>query len=609
MALLFALVGVACIGALYATGGYYRNFAIRQMGVHSIPELELAYVVWYSLWGSGATLCFAAALTRSSLADRALSWVTRLCARPWRLVLGAAVLALCASAALHHVVMRGEPVADDEMTYAFEAQTLLHGRLVNPLPEDPAFFRNQFVLLNARGWYGKYPIGHPLVLALGEALGARRAVGPALAFVAIVLTFLVGRALFGPTRAALGAALLCVSPQFIGTHATQLSQTTSSVAMLVGAWLLLRLREDPRLRWAACAGATWGFALLVRPLPGALFLAVACASHLFEERTSSSGARRSRVLELLAGAPGVLVAVALLAWANRSQTGSAVLSAYDASHVSAGLGLPEPAAVAASVGGALIRQNLWLFGWTASLAFVAFARPRTARALFWGLIAAEYAYRVIAPKTVVASTGPIYVFEIVPLLALATADGAVRVADALSRIAVSRSRARVLALMLAASLVALCAFVPRHAAALHTGALMRGRVHVALARKGATRALVFANRLVEAPWGATWAYHPPNPSPDLDDAVLFVRLPPGTGSPHRAYEFWRRRFPDRRAFVYVDAPRKILFQELRVGAPPSSQASFPDVVANQGGWPLPMAEPGSTPRASAPPLDMTDAEE
>ena len=27
-----------------------------------------------------------------------------------------------------------------------------------------AFFHNHFVVLNEQGWYGKYPIGHPLTL-------------------------------------------------------------------------------------------------------------------------------------------------------------------------------------------------------------------------------------------------------------------------------------------------------------------------------------------------------------------------------------------------------------------------------------------------------------
>jgi hypothetical protein len=597
VALGYVGLGAACVVALYATGGYYRYFAIRQMAVHAIHELELAFVVWYGLWGSLATLAFAAALLRTGVAERALWLVGRLSVRPWLLVAGAGVVAAAWATALHHVVLLGEPVADDELVYAFQAQTLLRGRLVNPVPDDAAFFRNQFVHVDARGWYGKYPIGHPLALAVGELLGARWLVGPVLALVSVLLTFALGRRLFGARRAALGAALLCLSPQFVGTHATALSQTTSACATLLGAWALVRLRDDGRLRWAACAGAAWGFALLVRPLPGALFLVVACASWWWDDR-GGAFVRGSRISQLAVGAPGVLVALVLVLWTNHAETGSPLESAYDVERSRFGLIVPSVAKAAASFGGALIRQNLWLFGWTLSLAFVAFARPTRARGLFWGLIAAEYAYRLILPKTVVASTGPIYVFEIVPLLALATADGAARAGHALERFAVPRARALVAAAMIAASLVACAVFVPLQTAALHTGAVMRSRVRVALARAGADRALVFANRLVEPPWGATWAYHAPNPSPTLDDDVLFVRLPLVAGGPWQAYEFWRRRFPERRAFVFVDAPRKILFEEMRVERPPSRTAWFPEVVRDQGGWPAAMVDPRSTPRVS-----------
>ena len=43
--------------------------------------------------------------------------------------------------------------------------------------------------------------------------------------------------------------------------------------------------------------------------------------------------------------------------------------------------------------------------------------------LLAAMVIAEYAYRVVFPKTVVSATGPIYVTEIVPLLALASASG------------------------------------------------------------------------------------------------------------------------------------------------------------------------------------------
>ena len=71
-----------------------------------------------------------------------------------------------------------------------------------------------------------------------------------------------------------------------------------------------------------------------------------------------------------------------------------------------------------------------------------------------------------------------------------------------------------------------------------------------LERAKAGRALVFADRMVHLPNADSWAYFPPNPSPDLDDPTIFVRTPKGVDGSQRALEFWRRRFPDRSAWLF-----------------------------------------------------------
>lgn len=575
--LFFAAIGAACLVGLRETGLAYRGFPIRQEGVNYVHESELVHDLWYALWGTLATTFFTLGLMHTLLAERTLSLFARSGLRPWRLVVAAAVVAIGLAAALHRFVLLGHPVADDESVLAFQAQTLLRGRILNPLPEDPEFFANQYVLLDSHGWYGKYPIGHPLVLALGEAFGVRWLVGPVLAGLAVLLTFAVGRKLFGAPRAAAGAALLCLSPEFVSTHATGLSQTTSSVVMLAGSWAVLRLRDDPSLTRGSFAGLVWGFALVVRPMPGALFLLAALAGHLFDASQGASlSAWRARAGPVLAAVPGVVGAIALLAWLNQLQTGSPTTSSYGIWHGNVGV-LDRPEGLRAmSLGAALLRQNFWLFGWTCSLAFIPFARPRRASVLFWGLVAASYGYRLLVPKTVLASTGPIYVFESVPLLTLATVDGAARVAELLGRLRLPRPRAWIASTMIAASAVAACAFAPTHGRALLAGAWMRERVYVALEQEGAQRALVFANRLVEPEWGTTWAYYPPNPSPDLDDAVLFARFAQTPAGLRAAHAFWRRRFPDRRAFLYVDGRAQMLFQELRRDGepePPGTRSS------------------------------------
>src|SRR5436190_1464178 len=82
----------------------------------------------------------------------------------------ASVAALCAL--IRTEVLRHAVVSDDEHAYQFIAQTLRRGALTAPSPgSDLAFFREQFVVLTPTARFGKYPIGHPLLLAAGQALG------------------------------------------------------------------------------------------------------------------------------------------------------------------------------------------------------------------------------------------------------------------------------------------------------------------------------------------------------------------------------------------------------------------------------------------------------
>lgn len=180
-------------------------------------------------------------------------------------------------------------------------------------------------------------------------------------------------------------------------------------------------------------------------------------------------------------------------------------------------------------------------------------------ALYGSLAAAELAYRVLAPKTVVSSTGPIYLTEIVPLLALAVADACLR----LGRV-FAGARVRPSALVLSASIAGACMFLPLQGEALYRGGQTRRVVYDRLAASGADTALVFTNTLAGSGPATTWAYYPDNPSPQLNDRWLFARVPATGDAPARMLEFWRRRFPERRAFLFVvNREGDARFDELR----------------------------------------------
>jgi len=61
-------------------------------------------------------------------------------------------------------------------------------------------------------------------------------------------------------------------------------------------------------------------------------------------------------------------------------------------------------------------------------------------------------------------------------------------------------------------------------------------------------AVVFTQFIVDPRIESTWAPHPPNPSPDLSDRIIYVRTQKGPDGLARNLAFWKRRFPKRSAW-------------------------------------------------------------
>jgi len=557
---LFVLIAGVCVRGFYDASIIYKYRLAYGWALTGLHTSEIVLYLWYFVFGLGAVVALAFAFAHSALPSWIEHVLRRVFDRPTLFLAGATLLLLLLVLASWRFILLQSPIADDESTYAFIAQTLLQGRVVNPLPPEPEFFHNQFVILDAVGWYGKYPIGHPALLALGEAVRLRFLVVPLVTCATLLLTWAVGRRLFGSQQAKLGLCMLVLSPHFVLTGATQLSQPSCGMFMMLGLWGMLKLSEGSRLRWALMAGAAWGAAVLVRPFPGVLFLLGAALSFLWGMLSKGGpcaglGAtqRRQRwvgLAQLAVAAAPVLMCAAVLIWVNRQQTGSGLQSGYQVAHGTLGFLSNKNGQIALSVAGALVRQNFWLFGWPLSLMFVFFARGRISLRLFWILIAAEYAYRVLVPKTVVGTTGPIYVTEIVPLLALATASGLVQVKRWLERAHVLRAKQWVVAGALSAIVVSLVTFIPVQLSNIRRCGQAWQVPYTMLKSKGVKRALVFATEMTSPYKMSSWAYYPPNPSPTLDDDIIFVRPPSGGDVVRRALEFQRRHFPDRSPWIF-----------------------------------------------------------
>lgn len=136
-------------------------------------------------------------------------------------------------------VFEGMAHIEDEMAYVWQAQAIAGGHLKVPSPPGERSFLVPFVV-DYQGWrFSKYPLGWPVVLALGERFGLRTLVNPLLAGLGIWLIYRLGRRLFSPLVGLLAAGLTLISPFFLLNSGSLLSHPLGlvfSVAFTL-AWL------------------------------------------------------------------------------------------------------------------------------------------------------------------------------------------------------------------------------------------------------------------------------------------------------------------------------------------------------------------------------------
>jgi dolichyl-phosphate-mannose-protein mannosyltransferase len=532
--------------AAWSRQGFWLNYDGMEF-----PDLSEVYFVNYFLAFGIAELClfgYAIAQTRlpealGSLGERAGRW------RYSILVLAAASFA--AILVLKRTVLLDTVVTDDEYAFRFIADTLLQGRVINPLPQEPQFFQNQFIVLNDHGWFGKYPLGHPILLALGALAGIRDLIVPLVCVLLLVTTYWLGGKVYDRKTAFVGAVLLALSPQFLLTGGTDLSQPACSLFATLGLLALLRLEESGRVREAVACGLAFGYAVLVRPLPGVLYLPVA---GMYLLGAVGGSWRRKLGYAVLAGLPVVLIGLGML-WINMLQTGSPLVTGYHANLKIDAL-VPVRASefsaayLGASLGSALMRQNVWQTGFPLVLLFALLARRSRPAWLLIGMVAAQLSYRFVSPKAGVMSTGPVYTFESMGWIALLVAAGARRSVDLLRGPIGQKAPRVVLSAVGGGFVVAVLGFWPVQVHSLRLGAAAHRVVYDLVERNGLHDAVVF----YEVRLPRTWAHWLRNPKPDLTDDVLYLRKG-SAASYSEMYDFAQKRFPRRSSWVLEMAPR------------------------------------------------------
>ncbi len=219
------------------------------------------------------------------------------------------------------------PITEDEIAQLWHARILLHGRL--SLPADPNFeFFAVDNVIDRGAWYSQFPIGGPLVLALGYLMRAPWLLDPLLgAFTAVALYHFARRA-FGETQGRAVAVLFTLAPVTLLMSASYMNHVPV-LFLTVGSLALLTEWDRAtttvrRVLLAAAMGLAVGFMATIRPLD-AVVVAVGLGVFQLTVLRREPPRWRDLLVEILFG----VVGVAPLLYANWATTGGVFHFAYE----------------------------------------------------------------------------------------------------------------------------------------------------------------------------------------------------------------------------------------------------------------------------------------
>ncbi len=566
IAALLALAAGAVFVLYYRLHTPYPHWVVEYgYSAYRLGPFERVFLFWYTglavVVTIGLGLGLALLLPPRTQPPQEHSRVLR---RAYALVVVAFALALASK----FLVLHNAPTMDDENVYHFTAQLLAHGKLTLKTGLPPELFQGRWGMVydQDRGRiYGMYPHGWPALLALGYLLRVPWLINPLLAAAIMLLAADFARRAFGGGTAALALLLFVLSPFFILTSGTDLSQPAVAAGILAAVVAAVRYCERPHPRWLWLCGAAGGFAFLARQLttlglltPFVIYLLL----RLWKERRTHPFAGRAAALLV-----PFLVAAATYLALNWATTGDPLQPGYDvfvrAKGVEGrtlGFGVDYT-----PIGGAgvhtvsrgvadgylnLIRLNTWMLGWPLSLLLVFCARPNLWTRLTLAAVGLQLALYIGFFNPGLCLTGPTYYYEANCLLLVLAADGLVRLARWYRELPAAQAAPRAAGALLATiAFVNLVMFSPTYVRSLYymtEGTSMLSRT---VGEAGLRQAVVFVKN-VQPQWKRSdlyksFVFHA-RTNASFDDEVIFLN----DLGPEKNREALRKHFPARSGFRY-----------------------------------------------------------
>ena len=406
-------------------------------GGRAVPWWHAAVVEWSTTGLAIVLIAILLTVAAGQRLERAIERSKRLLLAPSPVAfeIGAAVVVTILAVTFAWYCFSGLVFTGDEMAQRWQARMLLAGRLFLPAEGHREFFSSFGVLDDNGRWFSQFPIGGPLVIAVGMALGAPWLVNPLLAgLTARNLYRFISRA-YDDLTARLATFLFAASPFVLIMSASELNHVaTLALATLAFAELppwMEATDNRVRRRRAVVIGLAIGGAVAVRPLDGAVVALVIAVLQLHATR-SSSARWRSLAWQVAAGA----IPVALVLWTNARTTGSPLLFGYDALNGAAHrpgfhvdpLGVRHtPLRALAITSGYLMKLNRYLFEWPIPvLALIVAAIAMRRRASRWDYLLAGLVGATLASYAVYwfdgFFAGPRFLYTAMPALLLFAAS-------------------------------------------------------------------------------------------------------------------------------------------------------------------------------------------
>ncbi|CAN5357983.1 hypothetical protein BH23CHL1_BH23CHL1_14730 [soil metagenome] len=216
------------------------------------------------------------------------------------------------------------PHTEDESAFLFQAQTIASGKVVATEPERPEFFSIPFIILRDGMWFGKYPLGFPLVLALGVLTGHPWLTNATLAALCVLAIYLLSRKLYGHVTAMFAAVMLVASPFFLLQAGSMLSHIASLFWTLLFLVLFPLARRQRGVALSLATGAAIGMLFISRPLTA---VGIAIPYVVWSLLTIARQRRMNRSYVIMAS--GALPFFVIFLAYNAITTGSAIHTAYE----------------------------------------------------------------------------------------------------------------------------------------------------------------------------------------------------------------------------------------------------------------------------------------